>query len=100
MKPAVFHDHATVELDEAAAWYQQRKPGLGEEFLSAVEETVRRICERPEAGTPYGATRFRYVLIRRFPYIVFYSEDVQVIRVMAIAHGRRKPDYWKNRKVT
>ncbi len=100
MKPAVFHDHAMVELDEAAAWYQRRKPGLEGEFLSAVEETVRRICERPEAGTPYATTRFRYLPIRRFPYVVFYSGDAEVIRVMAIAHGRRRPDYWKNRGIT
>lgn len=93
MKPVVLHDRARAELEEAAAWYQRQRPGLGEEFTAAVERAVERIRENPQAGSRYGATRFRYVLVRRFPYVVFYGESAQVVRVMAVAHGRRKPGY-------
>jgi toxin ParE1/3/4 len=99
MKSAVFHHQATKELDEALAWYEQRRLGLGREFQFAVEDAVRRICENPQAGPQYGTTRFHYFLVRRFPYVVFYSEDADAIRVMAVAHGRRRPGYWKNRRM-
>jgi toxin ParE1/3/4 len=97
MKPAVFHGHAKAELDDAIAWYERRRVGLGGEFQSAVEGAVRRICQNPQAGSFYRATRFRYVVVRRFPYVVFYFEGTHFIQVMAVAHGRRRPGYWMNR---
>jgi len=97
MKRVVLHDQAKVELDEAAAWYERHKPGLGGEFRAAVEDAVGRIQENPQIGPRFGSTRFRYSLVRRFPYVVFYAEGEEAIRVMAIAHGRRRPGYWKGR---
>jgi plasmid stabilization system protein ParE len=88
--PAIFHDQAKAELEETVAWYEQRRAGLGREFRLAVENVLRRICENPKAGSQYGRTRFRYVLVRRFPYVVFYCENEQLVRVMAVAHGRRR----------
>ena len=97
MKPAVFHDWAKAELDEAVGWYERHRAGLGLEFQFSVEETIRRICENPQVGSRYRASKFRYLLVRRFPYVVFYFDGTQTVRVMAVAHGRRKPGYWKNR---
>jgi toxin ParE1/3/4 len=97
MKPAVFHDQAKAELEADVAWYERCRPGLGGQFRSAVEEAVERIRENPQIGSRYGRTRFRYILVRRFPYVVFYSESAQLIRVMAVAHGRRQPGYWRRR---
>jgi plasmid stabilization system protein ParE len=97
MKPAVFQDEAEIELEEAAAWYELHKTGLGREFLLSVKEAIQKICDNPRIGSRFGATRFRYVLVHRFPYVVFYSEGVDTIRVMAVAHNRRRPGYWKNR---
>ena len=99
MKPAVLHDRASAELDEAAAWYERQRPGLGGQFRAAVERTVLRIQEDPQIGQVYEATRFRYCLVRRFPYVVFFCEGEQAIRVLAIAHGRRRPGYWMDRDV-
>ena len=97
MIPAIFHDQAKAELKETVAWYEERRAGLGREFRLAVENAVKRICENPHAGSQYGNTRFRYLLVRRFPYVVFYSKNEHLVRVIAVAHGRRKPGYWKNR---
>jgi toxin ParE1/3/4 len=97
MKPVVFQDEAEAELDEAAAWYERRTAGLGQEFLLSVNEAIRKIRDNPLIGSRFGTTRFRYVLVHRFPYIVFYAETTNVLRVMAVAHGRRRPGYWKNR---
>jgi toxin ParE1/3/4 len=97
MKPVVLHDQAKAELLEAAAWYERQSRGLGGRFRSAVEEAVQRIHENPQFGPRYASTRFRYVLVHHFPYVIFYCKGDRVIRVMAVAHGRRKPGYWRNR---
>jgi len=98
MRPVVFHDLAVAEFDEAAAWYEERKGGLGAEFRTAIEDAVQRIQNNPQAGSRYGRTKFRFVVARRFPFVVFYAEGEVAIRLMAVAHGRRRPGYWRKRK--
>jgi toxin ParE1/3/4 len=99
MRLVSFHPKAEAELDEAAAWYQSKRSGLGKEFRLAVERAVDRISENPQVGSFYGASGFRYVLTRRFPYLVVYAESGQTIWIMAVAHGSRKPGYWKDRTI-
>jgi toxin ParE1/3/4 len=99
MKPALFHGQAADELNEAAAWYERQRSGLGGEFRSAVEAAVARIRENPQLGSKFAATRFRYCLVHRFPYVVFYAECEQVTRIMAVAHGSRRPGYWRTRHI-
>jgi toxin ParE1/3/4 len=97
MKPAVFHDKASTEFDEAAAWYERQRAGLGRQFEAAVEQAIRRICENPLVGACYRTTKVRYVLVRRFPYVVYCFERSDVIQITAVAHGRRRPGYWRQR---
>ena len=54
MKAALFRAEAEVEFKEASEWYEARRPLLGQDFRSAVETAVRRICETPERWTPAG----------------------------------------------
>jgi plasmid stabilization system protein ParE len=97
VKPILLHDDTVAELHEAAAWYEQRRPGLGAEFRAAVERAVSRIRGNPQAGAQFRASRFRYLSVRRFPYVDFCAEGRQAIRVLAIAHSKRRPGYWTRR---
>ena len=99
MKPVLLHDEARAELDDAAGWYERKKLGLGGEFRAAVEEAIARIRQNPQLGPRFASTRSRYRLVRCFPYVVFYVECESVIRMMAIAHGSRRPGYWRRRTV-
>jgi len=87
---------AEEELIKAASYYEQQQPGLGVEFI----REVRRICKLVSAS-PKAATKVRKEirrrLVRRFPFSVLYQEVEDSILVIAIAHQRRKPGYWKNR---
>jgi toxin ParE1/3/4 len=92
---------ARRELREAAVWYETRSLGLGRELLEAASDCFRHIEAHPTAGSPVegvpegvGARR---VLLRRFPYAIVYIELEAHVRVLAFAHVRRKPGYWKNR---
>ena len=88
---------AKEELSAAAAWYEQRREGLGLE-LDAVFTVIARSPGRfpfyprvaPELGVRRAATR-------RYPYAIAFIELPDVIRVLAIAHERRRPAYWVGR---
>jgi toxin ParE1/3/4 len=99
MKQARFHRSARAELEQAIDYYQRHRSGLGLDLQAEVEAAVRRIEQDPRGGAPYKNTRFCYRLVRRFPYVVFYRELEDAIWFVAVAHGRRRPDYWSRPRV-
>jgi plasmid stabilization system protein ParE len=94
--PVEFHPEAIAEAVAAANWYRERSPRAGEAFLFEIDHAVDRIAEAPEAWPPYlyGTHRF---LLRRFPFSVVYRRISNTIQIIALAHGRRRPGYWKGR---
>lgn len=84
------------DLLEAYSWYEDRRKGLGEEFLARVNACVRAICEYPESNTAVFQT-FRRGLVARFPYAVFYEYERQTLTVYCVFHTAREPEKWKRR---
>ena len=99
MKFIIIHTEARKELDSAMAYYEAQKVGLGLDLLSEVEKVLLKIQENPNLGTLHKIKGIRRYTIQRFPYLIFYTELDEVIWVIAIAHGRRKPNYWKQRNI-
>ena len=87
---------AKRDLAEARRWYDERRVGLGEEFLSCVESTLSAIRNRPH-GFPRVDPRVRRATVERFPYGIFYSIDGESIRVLAVLHNARGAHWWKSR---
>jgi toxin ParE1/3/4 len=98
LKPAIIQREAAVELEEDVVWYEKRQTGLGLDLESEVEKTIARVRRDPSIGMRYRNTPFQFVRVKRFPYVVYFREFDDAIWVIAIAHGRRRPGYWKNRK--
>ncbi len=96
MKPAVFLPQAEEEMLEAARFYDSKAGGLGGDFLGEMERAVESITRSPETW-PVVDGRMRRRLIRRFPFGVLYYIEPKKIVVVAVAHLRRKPGYWKKR---
>ena len=96
MIPYSFHPDADTELAEASLFYESRMVGLGKSFVAEVERTISLVREFPDAGYPVGPAR-RRVLIDRFPYSVVYRRHPDSIEIVAIAHQRRHPNYWRRR---
>lgn len=71
-------------------------PGLGVLFLGALEGAVQTILAHPEAYQLVGSEIRRY-LVRRFPYSLLYVVESDRIRVLAVAHQKRRPGYWRTR---
>jgi plasmid stabilization system protein ParE len=88
---------ASDELREAAGYYEQRRPKLGIRFLDAVEKTLQRLAGEPLLGSPLrGAIRRQ--MVGGFPYALIYRADSDPIRILAVAHVRRRPGYWHGRR--
>lgn len=98
MKSIIFHPLAQQELIDAVAYYENQKPGLGQDYLKEVENAVKFLTQYPKASYKVSASVHRLNL-PKFPYFLLYSlvEDTQ-IRILAIAHHKRKPLYWINRQ--
>lgn len=96
MKEAIFHPEARAEVRESVEFYEARLDGLGLRFLAAVEETADRICANPEAGTPL-AGEFHKRIVLGFPYNIMYRVWEDYIYLVAVAHHRRRPGYWRER---
>lgn len=99
MKFIVIHTEARKELDAAIGYYEEQKIGLGLELLSDVEEVLGNIQQNPKLGTLYKIEGIRRYGVKRFPYLIFYTELEEIIWIIAIAHGKRKPNYWRERKI-
>lgn len=95
-----FEDEADAEYRHAGQWYEGRRTNLATEFFDEVDTAIHRIVEFPRAGIRVPrlpASPVRRVPVKRFPYHVVYLETPGAIRILAVAHDRRKPGYWKSR---
>jgi len=86
---------AEAELQDAAAWYDERSPGLGLRFVLAVHTKADEVAEAPQRWHLAAGTR--RVLMGRFPYALVYREVDEEIEIVAVAHLHRRPAYWSHR---
>lgn len=91
-----FHPDAEAEFDRGVEYYEQRQPGLGLEFAEEVYATISRIIQYPDAWSALSKNS-RRCLINRFPYGIIYQVKSQHLRIVAVAHLHRRPDYWRKR---
>jgi plasmid stabilization system protein ParE len=98
MKKVVFHPLAEKELIDAAVYYEEQESGLGGEYLAEVERAINFITQHPEAGFTVKDP-LRQLTLPKFPYYLLYRVlgNAQ-IRVLAVAHHKRRPKYWDDRE--
>ncbi|MDH5491943.1 MAG: type II toxin-antitoxin system RelE/ParE family toxin [Myxococcales bacterium] len=92
---------AMAEFEEAVAYYEEQRPGLGLEFFMAIEAAVDFAAETPAAGSPLPGPdhrfRVRRYVVKRFPYLVFIAGEGAHPKIVAISHAARRPGYWRDR---
>ena len=91
-----FHEEAKAELLDAVCYYEDRVVGLGHALVDDVEQAVREISASPCACPTIG-DELRRRILRKFPYSLLYVEEPGRIRILAVAHHKRRPGYWKDR---
>jgi len=89
---------AQQDVDESYRWYENHRPGLGEEFLGCVEACIQTICRTPELHVKVHE-EYRRALLRRFPYAIFYEYADGKVTVYCVFHTSRDPKKWHSRLV-
>jgi len=88
---------AEAEVIANERWYAQRSPSAAEAFIAEVDAALVRIGESPDTWPRYRRGTRRYVL-RRFPFSIVYRIEDDAVYVVAVAHAKRRPEYWRRRK--
>jgi len=97
MEPlADFDPAAREEFDEAFDWYAKRSRDAAVGFATAVDATLDAILQAPDhfAGTFAGC---RFARTKRYPYLIIFRSSPRGVSVIAVAHSRRRPGYWRPR---
>ena len=89
---------ALREIDDAFEWYFERSLQAAEGFVGEAASALGLIASAPSIWPHFEAGTRRYVL-RRFPYSIIYREIEDGIEVIAVAHQKRRPRYWRGRLV-
>ena len=89
-------DAALEEAEAAARWYADRSDTAAVAFSEELDADEEAIARWPDAWPRYEAGTRRY-LLRRFPFSVIYRIEPHRILIVAVAHGHRRPGYWRSR---
>jgi toxin ParE1/3/4 len=93
----IVRPEAEDDLKEAYSWYEDKRTGLGDDFLLQVEAGLNATAKTPTIHPiEYKGTRKH--LIKRFPYKIIYLVENEQIIVLAVIHGRRSPALIKKRR--
>ncbi len=92
----IIRPEAEADLAEGFDWYEQRRSGLGGEFLNEVQTRLRSIEQNPlRYAAVYRSAR--QALVRRFPYKVLYLFEGDKVEVLSVVHAKRQPQFWQER---
>jgi len=91
-----FHPSAVEEARAAYEYYSARSERAGIAFLGELDRAIIGVSESPRRWRSHSHGTRRY-LMRRFPFLVIYHEVGSALEVVAIAHARRRPAYWRDR---
>ncbi len=88
---------AEAEFEASARWYGEHA-GLRTDFVAAIDEAIYAIAEGPLQWPAWrSGSTFRKYVVRRFPYVVIYRMREHYVEIVAFAHSRRRPGYWRRR---
>jgi len=91
-----FLPEAEEEFMEAARYYESAAPGVGFRFVAEVHRCLGFVSEHPYAA-PAEGRGVRKKLLNHFPYNLLYSVESDLLVVVAVAHQKRRPGYWRGR---
>ncbi len=95
-KPLDIHPAALDELKYAVTWYSERSETATINFVREVDDGLEMVVQSPSRW-PSGEHGTRKFALKRFPFAIIYRETDASVQVLAVAHGRRQPGYWKKR---
>jgi plasmid stabilization system protein ParE len=92
----IFLEEASREFSDASGYYESQQPGLGQRFEEEIDRAIRWLVENPHV-LPLRRGVYRRINLHIFPYYVPYVVRGSALWVVAVAHARRRPEYWIRR---
>ena len=92
-----YHALARRELLKAARFYETKRPGLGDEFLDAISDTIKTVTSAPYMWPVIRGRMRRRTLTSRFPFSIIYTVVEGKVFILAVAHHSRRENYWASR---
>lgn len=77
-------------------WYGKHSDRGAEAFLTELDRTIAQISQHLQRY-PWREFKTRRAVLRRFPFLIVFREGMEDIEIIAVAHGRRRPGYWRDR---
>ncbi|GFO66806.1 hypothetical protein GMLC_03850 [Geomonas limicola] len=87
---------AAEKFREAAKYYEQKAPGVGFTFVAEIHRAVEIAKSHPLSGKAIGR-HLRSTPLHNFPFSIIYAPNPELVLIVAVAHQRRRPGYWKHR---
>jgi toxin ParE1/3/4 len=97
-KALEFHPEARAESRDSLRWYRRSSVRAGQAFLTELDHAIENILQAPDRW-PIDASGFRRYRLRRFPFVIVYSDKPLAVQIIAVAHASRRPSYWKHRQI-
>ena len=91
-----YHPHAEKELEQAEEYYDNISEELGNRFRDEIQLAIRRILKLPNGWQPLSQV-VRRCRLNAFPYGIVYRVKIDEIRILAVMHLHREPNYWADR---
>ena len=91
-----FRRAAREEFIESANWYKGKSLQLGLDFITEIERCLSLVAENPLSYEIIHKD-IRRIVVKRFPFNVYYRVEAKRIVVLAVFHGKRDPELWKAR---
>jgi plasmid stabilization system protein ParE len=89
--PVIFKPAARLEFDEAVAWCESERSGLGREFKLEVKLALKRALANPELFQKIRG-RARKIRLRRFKkYAIYFAVKDDAFAVLSVFHSSRNP---------
>jgi hypothetical protein len=93
----VFHPAASDEHLESVAYYESQQPGLGALYLDEFDRIMGFVSDAPTRYPIEKQPDIRRIQMQKFPFSVLYRVSSNTLQVLAIAHHKRRPQYWLGR---
>ena len=91
-----WHPDAEAEYLASFQWYYDRNSDAADAFEIELERALTLIARNPKTWPPY-VHQTQKIGLRHYPFNLVFRESSRGVEVIAVAHQRRKPGYWKDR---
>jgi toxin ParE1/3/4 len=89
-------NEAEIDFDKSYEFYTLKSEKNSDNFYKSINSALNKICKSPSVN-PKIYKEIRKLVLKKFPFVIYYQIDEMVIRIIAIFHTSRNPNIWLDR---